>query len=57
MKEMAKCHFCPKMVDKADMFCFGCKTVICDECDVSLGEYGHGHSPEDHRIEPSHTTW
>lgn len=55
--EMAPCHFCKKDCDKNDMFCFGCKTVICGECDVSMGEYGHGHSPEDHRIEPEHITW
>ena len=52
VKEIAKCHFCPRMVDKDDMFCHGCKTVICDKCDVSMGEYGHGHSPEDHRRDP-----
>ena len=39
------------------MFCYGCQTVICDECDVSAGAYGHGHSPEDHRKEPEDVTW
>lgn len=39
------------------MFCFGCQTVICDECDVSTGAYGHGHSPEDHRVPPEEVTW
>lgn len=56
-KELAPCHFCEKMVDKDDMFCFGCKVVICSECDVSAGEYGHGHSPEDHRREPGGDEW
>lgn len=55
--ELAPCKFCEKMVDKSDMFCFGCKTVICDTCDVSMGTYGHGHSPEAHRVPPEEVTW
>ena len=55
--ERAPCHFCKKDCDKNDMFCFGCKTVICGESDVSMGEYGRGHSPEDHRKEPEPVTW
>jgi hypothetical protein len=51
------CHFCQKEVDAKDTFCFGCKTVICDECDVSMGGFGHGHSPEDHKIPPEETSW
>jgi hypothetical protein len=34
------------------MFCFGCKHVICDECDVSMGGFGHGHSPDEHLQAP-----
>lgn len=49
---MAPCHFCKKDCDKADMFCYGCKTIICNECDVSMGGFGHGHPPEDHLIDP-----
>lgn len=54
---MDPCHFCKKEVDKKDMYCFGCKTVICDECDVSMGGFGHGHSPEEHLERPEHETW
>lgn len=49
-KEMAPCFFCGKLADKADMFCFGCKTVICGDCDVSCGNYGTGHPPEAHLV-------
>ena len=48
--DLAPCHFCKKDVKKDDMFCFGCMTVICDECDVSMGGFGHGHSPDDHLV-------
>jgi hypothetical protein len=39
------------------MFCFGCKTVICSNCDVGGGAYGHGHSPEEHIKPGDHFTW
>lgn len=55
--ELAPCHFCKKDVEKAEMFCYGCEHVICNECDVSAGVYGPGHSPNDHRVEPEHVTW
>ena len=55
--ELAPCHFCKKDVKKDDMFCYGCKTVICDECDVSMDGFGHGHSPDEHRVEPAHFVW
>jgi hypothetical protein len=54
---MHPCKFCQKNVDGAECFCFGCKAVICNDCDVSLGEYGRGHSPEDHLHEPEPITW
>lgn len=51
-REQAPCHFCQKLVDNLDCYCSGCKTVVCDDCDVSInwgGASGHGHPPELHR--------
>lgn len=49
-KEQAPCTFCKTPCDKADSFCWGCKTVVCASCDVSCGNYGPGHLPEAHLI-------
>ena len=57
VKKKAPCHFCQKEVDEDDMFCHGCKHVICGECDVIAGAYGRGHSVEDHRREPGGDEW
>lgn len=54
---MKKCHFCPRVVDAADCYCYGCKTVVCDECDVSMGRYIGGHAPEVHLEEPESFAW
>lgn len=48
------CYFCKKPTD-GDHYCFGCGEYICDECELpwSLASaIGHGHRPEDHRIDP-----
>ena len=51
-----ECYFCRKHTDD-DCYCPGCKEYICDgeECGgkfpFSLASAtGHGHHPEDHRI-------
>ncbi len=46
-----KCAFCEAECTEDD-YCYGCSTHVCDECDVSCGEYGTHHEPEDHRRTP-----
>lgn len=40
-KEQAPCQGCDKLVDKDDYFCYGCRTVTCDDCGVGwpMGEH------------------
>lgn len=45
------CFNCSHVCDE-DHFCHGCKSYVCDDCDVSCGEYGRGHSREDHLVAP-----
>lgn len=46
------CFNCGKEVGD-DFYCYGCKKCICDECDVSCGEYPQGsHQPGDHLVAP-----
>ena len=45
-----KCTHCNKNTDK-NQFCYGCKTYVCDNCEVawSVAAAGFGgHAPEDH---------
>lgn len=42
------CKFCQKPVGP-EMFCFGCKTHICDGCDVNPDMPWGQHAPELHR--------
>jgi hypothetical protein len=55
---MRPCKYCEKVVDASEAYCHGCKTVVCDECDVSCGTtpWG-GHSPDAHRTPPEGETW
>lgn len=47
-KKIVACYFCKKEVDKEN-FCHGCKTVVCDECDVAAPNVPWGpHDPEAH---------
>ena len=55
--ELAPCHFCKKMVDKSECYCYGCRHVICEECEGGNHPDGHGHSVEEHRLEPEHFSW
>lgn len=56
--KLAPCHFCKKATDVKDCFCYGCKKVICNKCDVCMGNHGgHGHSPNEHRVAPEDFTW
>ena len=50
-KEMAKCYFCPKEVDKAEFECSGCGEVVCDDCD-ELQPWGK-HEPFEHTADGS----
>lgn len=48
------CFNCGKSVGKG-MYCYGCKSFVCDDCDVALGSLPIGvgnHTKEDHLASP-----
>jgi len=45
------CFNCGKEVND-DFYCHGCAKYVCDDCDVSCGEYPRSHAPEDHLVSP-----
>jgi len=45
---MGRCYFCDVKVG-SDYFCHGCKSYVCEGCDIQKPDGGH--DPEDHRIE------
>ena len=47
-KSMGRCYFCNVKVG-SDYFCHGCKSYVCEGCDIQKPDGGH--DPEDHRIE------
>jgi hypothetical protein len=45
-----RCFLCGNKVKKKH-FCFGCRVMICDDCDDPNGDLppgGHSHGPLDH---------
>lgn len=51
-KDTPSCALCQKPIggDPDDQMCHGCKSYICEECDLNPTLMG-GHTPEDHQDE------
>lgn len=45
------CAFCETPCSDDD-FCYGCRTYVCSDCDVTYGSLSGGHEPDDHTREP-----
>ncbi len=44
------CFNCYKLVG-SELYCYGCKEWICDDCEKAFCTSGFGHPPEEHLSE------
>lgn len=44
------CVFCDT-IQKGDSYCFGCKSFVCDSCNIVVDGHDEPHKPIDHVME------